>query len=55
MINLKVGFRILKGRCQNNQFLLVLSTELGSGDIRYMALAYGKSAWVQQAASGAVG
>jgi len=28
MINLKLVFRSLKGRCRGNQFLLVLSTEL---------------------------
>ena len=39
----EISFWSLKGRCHSNQFLLVLHTQLGSGDIRQMALAYGKS------------
>ena len=39
----EVSLWSLKGRCHSNQFLLVLHTQLGSGDIRQMALAYGKS------------
>ena len=36
-------FRSLEGRCHGNQLLSDLSTELSSGDIRQMALAYGKN------------
>ena len=39
-INLKLVFRSLKGRCRGNQFLLALSSEVSSGDIRRTALAY---------------
>jgi len=39
----EVSLWSLKGRCHSNQFLLVLHIQLGSGDIRQMALAYGKS------------
>jgi len=35
----KLIFRSLKGRCCDNQFLLVLSTQFGSGNSRQKALA----------------
>ena len=56
-INLKLVFRSLKGRCHDNEFLLVLSTQLGSGDVRQMALAVYQCMGVAaaQAASGAAG
>ena len=42
IINLKLVFRFLEARCHGNLFMLALSIELSSGDIRQMALAYGK-------------
>ena len=36
----KLIFRSLKGRCCDNQFLLVLSTQFGSGNSRQKALAW---------------
>jgi len=39
----EIIFRSLERRCRGNQFLLVLSTEMLFGDLRQMALAYGKT------------
>jgi len=54
MISLKLVFRSIKERYYGNQFLLASSTHFCSGDIRQMALAYGKKIvhvgrWMQSA------
>jgi len=39
---IEIAFPSLQGRCRGNKFLLGLSIELSSSDIRWMAFAYGK-------------